>query len=194
MKKQESSPSGAVDNEWNVKKQASRSCSVGPVGIRYMGYQATEIQLDGRRSQLLYVFRSGNLLENTEIISAKGCLPYGASCSTYWKIGDDSWLLDSLSSLEKPWSVQTFSTKHWVVIPMDLSFSLALLTSLLVSGALSSSLSSLNRQFLLFRVVGAWLHPPRFKSPRRRFRKKKCLHTSLVCWKGRRIPPVYKET
>jgi len=28
-------PSGAVDNEWNVKKQASRSCSVGPVGIRY---------------------------------------------------------------------------------------------------------------------------------------------------------------
>lgn len=49
-KKHERSPSGVVDNEWNVKKQASRSCSVGPVGIRYMGYQATEIQLDGRRS------------------------------------------------------------------------------------------------------------------------------------------------
>jgi hypothetical protein len=37
-KKHERSPSGAVDNEWNVKKQASRSCRVGPVGIRYMGY------------------------------------------------------------------------------------------------------------------------------------------------------------
>ena len=86
-------------------------------------------------------------------ISAKGCLPYGASCSTYWKIGDDSWLLDSLPSLEKPWSVQIFSAKHWVVIPMDLSFSVGLLTSLLVSGALSSSLSSLNRLQLKQKVV-----------------------------------------
>lgn len=93
-------PSGVVDNEWNVKKQASRSCSVGPVGIRYMGYQATEIQLDGRRSQLLYVFRSGNLHANTEIISANGCLPYGASCSIYWKTGGGSWLLESQSSLD----------------------------------------------------------------------------------------------
>lgn len=145
-------PSGAVDNEWNVKKQASRSCRVGPVGIRYMGYQATEIQLDGRRSQLLYVFRSGNLHANTEIISAKGCLPYGASCSTYWKTGDGSWLLDSQSSLDKlSSSVQMFSAKHWVLLPIDLSLSLSLslLTSLLVSRALSPSLSSLRHLQLL---------------------------------------------
>lgn len=71
-------------------------------------------------------------------ISAKGCLPYGASCSMYWKTGDN-WLPDSLSSLVKPSSwLQILSAEHRVVTTKDLSLSL----SLLVSGALSPSLSS----------------------------------------------------
>jgi hypothetical protein len=49
-----------VDREWNVKKQASRFCRVGPVGILYMGYHATEIQLAGVSSQLLQVLSCGN--------------------------------------------------------------------------------------------------------------------------------------
>lgn len=129
-------------------------------------YQATEIQLDGKRSQHLYVFRSGNLLANTDIcrheikkhhlsyqcstwldknhrrhtISAKGCLPYGASYSMYWKTGDNL-LPNSLSSVERPSRVQILSSEHHVVIPKDLSLS----PLLLVSGELLQSLSTSSR-------------------------------------------------
>jgi hypothetical protein len=111
-------------------------------------YQATEIQLDGKRSQHLYVFRSGNLLANTWLdknhrrhtISAKGCLPYGASYSMYWKTGDNL-LPNSLSSVERPSRVQILSSEHHVVIPKDLSLS----PLLLVSGELLQSLSTSSR-------------------------------------------------
>lgn len=73
-----------VEREWYVKKQASKSFNVGPVGIRYIGYlqfqwnemnnmfykainnmemaniyHATETQLAGWISQLLKVFKPG---------------------------------------------------------------------------------------------------------------------------------------
>jgi hypothetical protein len=79
-------PSAGVDSEWNVKKQASKSFNVGPVGILYMGYHATEIQLDGRRSQLLYVLKSGNLLASNDICSQKQKKTHhlGCSCNIHW--------------------------------------------------------------------------------------------------------------
>jgi len=121
-----------VARQWNVKKHASRSFNVGPVGILYMGYHATDIQLDGSRSQLLNVFSAGNLCARVDTLSVRGSLPYGGSLSIYSNIGKLEDALPSPSSLRTPpFSSRCVPSSDDETLSRSTSFSMLL--SLLVS-------------------------------------------------------------
>jgi len=76
-----------------------------------MQYQATETQLEGDRSQLLYVLSAGNCDDRFEILSVNGSRPNGIAPSRYSKTSSPGeLLLASLSSLDEP--MQGFSSKE----------------------------------------------------------------------------------